>query len=68
MGEIDYPVFLLNYNRAWQAAPGDSIGRVVKFFDGREYTISSPRDLWNSVTEMTDRISQAKQARASGGL
>ena len=63
MKGIDYPVFLLNYNRAWQSAPGDSMARIVKFFSGSEYTISGARDLWNTVNEMAGRISEARQAR-----
>lgn len=68
IGGLDYPVFFLSYVRGRQRATGDTMGRVVKFFDGREYTVTGPRDLWNSVTETVSRISQAKQARIAAGL
>jgi hypothetical protein len=38
---------------------------MVKFFKGREYTITGPRDLWNAVTEMVTRIAKFKQTRGS---
>jgi hypothetical protein len=65
IGDLDYPVFYMNYSRDPQAIPWkDSISRVVRFFKGREYTISGPRDLWNAVTEVVSRISTTRQARA----
>lgn len=66
IGGLDYPVFYMNYSPVPQAVPWmDSIGRLVKFFKGREYTITAPRDLWNAVTEAVSRISKYKQARLS---
>jgi hypothetical protein len=40
----------------------------VKLFKGTEYTISRPRDLWYSVTEMVSRIVKLRHGRntASG--
>jgi hypothetical protein len=68
VAELGSPVFYLNYASDPQAAPGrDTIGRVVQFFKGREYTISGPRDLCNAVSEMMSRISQFKQTRTSAG-
>lgn len=65
IGELDYPVFYMNYSRDPQVIPWkDSISHVVKFFKGREYTISGPRDLWNAVTEVVSRISKSHQTRS----
>jgi hypothetical protein len=62
--DVDYPVFYMNYNLNPQATPWrDSIGRAVKVFRGTEYTITRPRDLWFSVTEMVSRIVKSKRGR-----
>ncbi len=62
--DVDYPVFYMNYNLNPQAVPWkDSISRAVKVFRGTEYTISRPRDLWFSVTEMVSRIVKSKHGR-----
>ncbi|MEJ7606804.1 MAG: acetyltransferase [Bryobacteraceae bacterium] len=67
IGEIDYPVFYMNYNLYPQAVPwNDTISKAVKFFKGYEYTISKPRDLWFAVTEMVSKIVKTKQGRRSG--
>jgi hypothetical protein len=59
--DVDYPVFYMNYNLNPQAVPWkDSISRAVKVFRGTEYTISRPRDLWFSVSEMVSRIVKLK--------
>jgi len=63
---VDYPLFYLNYNLVPQDYPWrDSIGRAVRVFNGKEFTISRPRDLWFSVAEMVDRIVESKQGRGS---
>lgn len=63
---VDYPLFYLNYNLIPQENPWrDSIGRAIRVFNGREYTISRPRDLWFAVGEIVDRILQSKQGRGS---
>ena len=63
---IEYPLFYLNYNLVPQDNPWrDTIGRAIRVFNGKEYMISRPRDLWFSVTEMVDRILQSKQGRGS---
>ena len=60
--EIQCPVFYMNYNLNPQAVPWqDAIGRAVKIFHGTEYTITRPRELWNSVTDMVGRIIKVKQ-------
>jgi hypothetical protein len=67
IGELRQPVFYMNYNLYPQQIPwNDSIGRAVKFLKGYEYTISRPRDLWFSVTEMVSRISKLKNGRRTG--
>jgi len=44
-----------------QAAPWkDAISRTVKHFNGREYTISRPRDLWFAVSEMVSHIVKSR--------
>lgn len=66
IGDLNYPVFYMNYNPNPNQIPWkDSISRLVKFFKGREYTISGPKDLWNAVTEVVSRISKVKQTRLS---
>ncbi len=63
---IDYPVFYMNYALNPQAVPWrDSISRAVKVFRGTEYTISKPRDLWFSISEMVSRIVKLKLGRSS---
>jgi hypothetical protein len=67
--DLDFPVFYMNYALNPQAVPWrDSIGHAVKLFKGTEYTISRPRDLWYSVTEMVSRIVKLRHGRntASG--
>jgi hypothetical protein len=61
VGELDYPVFYMNYALNPQAVPWrDSISHAVRFFKGYEFTISRPRDLWFAVTEMVSRIVRSK--------
>jgi hypothetical protein len=60
--DVDYPVFYMNYNLNPQAAPWrDSISRAVRIFKGTEYTITRPRDLWFSFSEMVSRIVRLKR-------
>jgi hypothetical protein len=64
IGDIECPVFYLNYNPNPQAVPWkDSISRAIRVFRGTEYTISRPRDLWFSTTEMVNRIVRSKHER-----
>lgn len=63
-GPVDYPVFYMNYNANPQAGPWrDTIGNVVRFFRGTEYTITRPRDLWFAVGEMVARVVKWKGER-----
>ena len=67
IGDIDCPVFYMNYNLNPQAVPWkDSISHAIKAFKGTEYTISRPRDLWFSTSEMLNRILHSKWQHALG--
>ena len=67
IGDLNYPVFYMNYNLYPQVTPwNDTISKAVKFLKGQEYTISRPRDLWYAVSEMVSRIAKWKQGRRSG--
>jgi len=58
------PVFYMNYNLYPQQVPWtDAIGKAVKYFNGYEYTISRPRDLWFAVNEVVTRIVKLKHGR-----
>jgi len=64
IGDVECPVFYMNYNLNPQAIPWkDSISHAIRAFKGTEYTISRPRDLWFSTTEMLSRILRAKRQR-----
>jgi hypothetical protein len=63
---VDYPIFYLNYNLYPQATPWrDSIGRVIRVFGGKEYTISRPRDMFFAISEMIDHIVESKQGHSN---
>jgi hypothetical protein len=65
IGDIECPVFYMNYNLNPQAVPWkDSISRAIRTFKGTEYTISRPRDLWFSTAEMVSRIVRHKRDKA----
>lgn len=69
VGEVEYPVFYMNYNLYPTAVPWrDSISRAVRFFKGTEYTISRPKDLWLAVNEMVSRIVKLKHGRQVSAL
>jgi hypothetical protein len=73
IGNIECPVFYMNYNLNPQAVPWkDSISHAIRVFKGTEYTISRPRDLWFSTSEMVGRIVRSKKqhalAAAAGGI
>jgi hypothetical protein len=66
LSSVSFPVFYMNYNLAPQQNPWrDSIGHVVKRLRGYEYTISRPRDLWTSWSDIMGRISKLKLVTAS---
>jgi hypothetical protein len=63
-GDVNFPVFYMNYNLNPQAVPWkDAISHTVHFFRGYEYTITKPRDLWFAVTEMVSRIVKSRNVR-----
>ncbi len=65
IGDIECPVFYMNYNLNPQAVPWkDSISHAIRAFKGTEYTISRPRDLWVSTSEMFSRIARTKRQHA----
>ena len=69
VGEVDFPVFYMNYNLNPQAVPWkDAISHTVKFFRGYEYTISKPRDLWFAVSEMVSRIVKSRNGRSTSSI
>jgi hypothetical protein len=69
IGSISYPVFYMNYmlappNGNWSDTTPwrDAIGTVVKRLRGFEYTITRPRDLWTSWTDIMNHIVKMKLA------
>jgi hypothetical protein len=69
IGEIECPVFYMNYNPNPQQVPWkDSISHAVRVMKGTEYTISRPRDLWYATSEMMSRVVRQKHIRAAGAL
>jgi len=63
-GDVNCPVFYMNYNLNPQAVPWkDAISHTVRFFRGYEYTISRPRDLWVAVSEMVSRIVKSRNGK-----
>ena len=68
VGEPDCPVFYMDYNLDPQATPWrDAIGHAVKYFKGREYTISHPSDLWYAVSEMVSRTARLRNEKRAFG-
>ena len=64
IGDIECPVFYMNYILNPQATPWkDSISHAIKAFRGTEFTISRPRDLWFSTSDMVSRIVRSKRSR-----
>jgi hypothetical protein len=58
---VTYPVFYLNYNLSPVQNPWrDPIGNIVKRMRGYEYTITRPRDLWTSWSDVMSRIVKLK--------
>ncbi len=68
-GDLNFPVFYMNYNLHPQAVPWkDAISRTVHFFRGYEYTITKPRDLWMAVSEMVSHIIKSRNGRDSASI
>jgi hypothetical protein len=63
--DVDYPVFYMNYALNPQAIPWrDSISRAIRVFRGTEFTISRPRDMWFSLSDMISRIVKSSYGRS----
>jgi len=61
LASVPYPVFYMNYNLTPVQNPWrDPIGNVVKHLRGYEYTITRPRDLWTSWSDIMSRIVKLK--------
>jgi hypothetical protein len=68
-GDVDFPVFYMNYNLNPQAVPWkDAISHTVRFFRGYEYTITHPRDLWFAVSEMVSRIVKSRNGKQTSSI
>jgi len=68
-GDVDFPVFYMNYNLNPQAVPWkDAISHTVHFFRGYEYTISRPRDLWFAVSEMVSKIVKSRNGKSASAI
>ena len=66
IGDLNFPVFYMNYNLNPQAVPWrDAIGSAVKYLKGAEYTIARPRDLFFAWTEIMSRIVKFKFGRSA---
>jgi hypothetical protein len=65
LSDVKMPVFYMNYNLNPQSNPWrDAIGNTVKYLKGAEYTISRPRDLFYSWTEIIGRIVKLKFSKS----
>jgi len=68
-GDVDFPVFYMNYNLSPQQVPWkDAISHTVRFFRGTEYTITRPRDLWFAVSEMVSRIVKSRNGKETSSI
>ena len=69
VGDVDFPVFYMNYNLNPQAVPWkDAISHTVKYFRGYEYTITRPRDLWFAVSDLVSRIIKTRNAKLASSI
>ncbi len=64
LADVKTPVFYMNYNLNPQSNPWrDAIGNAVHYLKGLEFTISRPRDVFFSWTEIMGRIVKSKVGR-----
>jgi hypothetical protein len=64
LSDVKFPVFYMNYNLNPQANPWrDTIGSTVRALKGAEFTITRPRDLFFSWTDIVERIVKSKFGR-----
>jgi hypothetical protein len=69
VGDVNYPVFYMNYNLNPQAVPWkDAISHTVRFFRGYEYTISRPRDLWFAVSDLVSRVVKSRNGKQTSSI
>jgi hypothetical protein len=65
LAQMDYPVFYMNYNLNPVAVPWrDTISRAIRVFRATEFTITRPRDVWFSLSDMMSRIVSFKSRAA----
>jgi hypothetical protein len=51
------PVFYLKHDLSPKVPTwGDAIGRLIKFFRGRDYTYGRPVDMWFAIQDMLSHI------------
>jgi hypothetical protein len=68
LSDIKLPVFYMNYNLNPQANPWrDAIGNTVKYLKGLEFTITRPRDVFFSWSEIMGHIVKSKFGRTGSG-
>jgi len=68
LADVKLPVFYMNYNLNPQVNPWrDAIGTTVRYLKGLEFTITRPRDLFFSWTEIMGRIVKSKFGRTGSG-
>src|SRR4029077_2181529 len=66
LADVKLPVFYMNYNLNPQVNPWrDAIGNAVKYLKGIEFTITRPRDVFFSWTEIMGHIVKSKFARTA---
>ncbi|HYW41302.1 MAG TPA: acetyltransferase [Bryobacteraceae bacterium] len=66
LADVKTPVFYMNYTLNPQTNPWrDAIGNAVRYLKGLEYTISRPRDVFFSWTEIMGRIVKSKFGRTA---
>ena len=64
LADVKLPVFYMNYNLNPQINPWrDAVGTAVRALKGAEYTITRPRDLFFSWSEIMGRIVKSKFGR-----
>ena len=64
IGQLPYPVYYMNYNlNPFEIPWRDAIGVAVHFLNGREYTITRPRDLFVAVGGIVSEIVKGKDNR-----
>jgi hypothetical protein len=68
LSDVKLPVFYMNYNLNPQVNPWrDAIGNTVRYLKGIEFTITRPRDLFFSWSEIMGRIVKLKFGRTASG-